>query len=138
MVLAAFVAAAADPAFAGAQSCVRVVAPLDGGAYVRPSDFAPVPCPADGTPAAPYRYDAARGAVRLAHALASGDVVAAPPALADRAVVPGQELALLVLAGPVRIERHVVALQGARRGSKLFVRDGDGNVLSVRYEPEAR
>jgi hypothetical protein len=44
-------------------------------------------------------------------------------------VQPGDEIHLTVNAGPVRIDRQVRALQPARAGQRLFVRDADGNTF---------
>lgn len=58
----------------------------------------------------------------------------ADPALRVR---PGDALILAVFAGPVRVEREVTALQPARPGHRLFVRDRQGQVFTARYERAA-
>ena len=52
--------------------------------------------------------------------------IAPPPA-----VEAGAKLTLVSRSGPVLLEREVTALQSARAGGRVFVRDGDGQVLAV-------
>ena len=58
---------------------------------------------------------------------------AASPWRAGDAIHRGDHLHLTTIAGPVRVEREVEALQSARDGQRLFVRAADGQTLSVVY-----
>lgn len=59
----------------------------------------------------------------------------AVPLAAKPPIVPGQTLQLASRVGPVGIERPVTALQ-VSRGKRVFVRDTDGTVFSVRVATE--
>lgn len=43
----------------------------------------------------------------------------------------GDELTLVSTVGPVRIQRRVIAAQPGRSGRRIFVRDEDGQILSI-------
>lgn len=51
----------------------------------------------------------------------------------EESVSRGSRLTMVASVGPVRVTRAVEALQQTRPGGRLFVRDGDGQILSVRY-----
>jgi len=121
---------------AAPQDCLRALVPAEAGSVPRADAFERVACP-DGKLDNPYRYDAALGIARLARPLAQGEIVRASPEFDTAMVRPGDTLELVSAAGAVRIERDVEALQAARPGQRLFVRAGDGEVLSVRYEDVA-
>jgi hypothetical protein len=63
-----------------------------------------------------------------------------PPPVAAADIERGDALTLMSRAGPVRIERKVVAMQPGRHGRRLFVRDEDGAVSSIplHVRPEAK
>ena len=71
--------------------------------------------------------------VRRTQSASFETVWSAPPA-----VSPGDRVSLSTAAGAVRIERQVEALQAARPGQRLFVRDVDGRSFSVLYPGPAR
>ncbi|KQN21431.1 hypothetical protein ASE86_14495 [Sphingomonas sp. Leaf33] len=52
------------------------------------------------------------------------------PATAGR-VAPGTALTLRSIAGPVTIERSVTTMQAGRSGRRVFVRDGEGQVVAA-------
>ena len=54
-----------------------------------------------------------------------------PPEPVAPDIDPGEALTLVSSVGPVRIQRKVIALQPGRDGRRVFVRDEDGQVLSV-------
>jgi len=64
---------------------------------------------------------------------AATPTMAALPWRQPAAVRRGDHLRLATVAGPVRVERDVEALQPARDGQRLFVRAADGKTLSVVY-----
>jgi len=84
------------------------------------------------------RYDRAMGAVRLAHDLQPGDVVAEIPPSMMAGIGPGEKLYVTVRVGPVLVQREVEALQPANPGQKLFVRAADGQVISVLYAGDGK
>lgn len=108
--------------------CFALAHPVAVGATIGAADLMEADCRA-GESATAIVYDRAAGAPRARHDLAAGQylgsVAVAPAAGVDR----GERLTLASTAGPVRIERTVVALQPARPGARIFVRTGDGEVL---------
>jgi hypothetical protein len=42
-------------------------------------------------------------------------------------------VSLNVAIGPIRVERQVTAMQAADPGQRMFVKEADGSMLSVRY-----
>jgi hypothetical protein len=113
-------------------ACLKSLAPLAQDEVPSSNRFAPAACPAQAIPAAFY-YDRASGAARAARAIATGEVVSRFPEYARDVVEPGQHVTLAVTIGAVRVERTVEALQEARPGEWLFVRDDEGHIFSVRY-----
>jgi hypothetical protein len=133
MVALAFALAVMGRTEVTASECLRADATLQAGAIARSQDFSVTACPKTGAGAA-FRHDAPLGISRLSRPLAAGDVVRPFPEYGVTMVRPGEKLRILVSVGAARIEREVVALQAARPGERLFVRSGDGQVLSARYE----
>lgn len=117
--------------------CLSARVPLAAGAVAVPEDFAPADC-AIGSHVQPFHYDRASGVTRTARMIAAGEIVPRYPDFGVAMVYPGQVLKLVVTIGAVRIERDMVALQPARSGQRLFVRSANGDVLSIRYEGNAR
>lgn len=121
-------------------SCARVVRPVAQGQVLVSADFAAAPCEAvDRTTAAPrpWRYDSAAHVLRARAPLTAGRIVDAPPSALLAVVRPGQALRVSVRAGAVIVEREVVALQSARAGQRVFVRDVRGGVFAAQL-PAAR
>jgi hypothetical protein len=113
--------------------CLRALSPLSESSIPLSSAFDLVVCPA-GKAARPFHYDTAQRVTRLTRPISVGDIVAMFPEFGTKMVRPGDVLELLGASGAVRIERDVEALQGASPGQRLFVKSGDGEILSVRYE----
>ncbi|MBX9813655.1 MAG: hypothetical protein K2X76_03035, partial [Sphingomonas sp.] len=63
--------------------------------------------------------------------VASGDYLGALAPLPARAIKRGAPLTLRAMAGPIVIEREVRAVQPARAGGRVFVRDADGHVFAA-------
>ncbi len=138
LVTAGLLAALAAPNAAAAQPrCLKALAPLAAGAIASSGDFAPADCPA-GRIAAAFRHDRAGSATHLARDVARAEIVPAFPEFGVGMARPGQKLRLVAVSGAVRVEREVEAMQSARPGQRLFVRDSDGRILSVRYAGDAR
>ncbi|WP_420606040.1 hypothetical protein [Novosphingopyxis sp.] len=84
----------------------------------------------DKAPRPALDYDRVTGAIRASEAIETG-------AYLGRLTLPrftvdaGDDITLLSIAGPVRIERTVRALQPGRAGTPLFVTDADGNVFPI-------
>lgn len=136
-ILAATIAAAmqAGSSFAAPDAhthCLRALAPFAVGDVADAAKFEPADCV--GENASPtFRYDVSAHLARLARPVAAGEIVPAYPQYDARAVHAGGKLHLVILAGPVRVEREVEAIQPAKPGQRLFVRAGDGAILSVTY-----
>lgn len=65
--------------------------------------------------------------------------VPAPAFVPDKPVVAaGEGLTLVARAGLVTVERRVTALQPARAGGRVFVRDGAGRVFAAPVQGDAR
>lgn len=113
-------------------TCLRATQAMAAGTVPPASGFVAADC-GESRPATAMRYDTALRTVRLARALQPGDVVAgiAPGLMAD--IMPGQALYVVSRVGPVVVQRRVEALQPANPGQRLFVRGGDGKVMSVLY-----
>lgn len=121
------VAATAAPA-----ACVRLTRPLAQGQAPVAADLIATPCATSPEPASAdraWRYG--QGALRARRPLAQGETVSAPPAGLVAVVAPGQVLRISVRAGPVVVERHVTAVQSARAGQDVLVRDDSGEVFTV-------
>ena len=129
MAFAAVDASAAD-------HCMRVTHALSAGAVPSAGDFITADC--KGQVVSAVRYDRAMGAVRLAHDLQPGDVVAEIPPSMMAGIGPGEKLYVTVRVGPVLVQREVEALQPANPGQKLFVRAADGQVISVLYAGDGK
>jgi hypothetical protein len=125
------------PSHATDAHCLRALMQVPEESVPDPKSFAPAPCTNRSTAPA-FWYDRAAGTARLARGIDPGEVVPRFPGFGANAIRPGEKLKLVVTIGRVRIERDVEALQEARAGSRLFVRDRDGELTSVRFVPEAR
>lgn len=113
--------------------CLQAHAALHAGAVAAGADFSPASCP-EAKLAPAFRHDVARGGSIVLRPIAEGEIIRAYPDYGVPMVQAGEKLRLLLAAGAARIEREVEALQAARPGQRLFVRTGDGQILSVRYE----
>ena len=115
---------------AAALSCFAAAKPIEAGSPVVAGAVRACDC-RDETPA-PLRFDRAlRGPVALAP-IQAGDYLGALSSLPERAVRRGTALVLRAAAGPIVIERAVTALQNARSGERVFVRDAAGKVFAAR------
>jgi flagella basal body P-ring formation protein FlgA len=113
------------------RECFALRQNLAEGSHVAGQDLLPVACRPGAQPPLPLRYDSAAGTPRSTAALPAGTYLG-PLALRPEPVVEkGQKLTLAIAAGPVRIERTVEALQSSRSGRAIFVRTGDGQVVSA-------
>ena len=125
------------PAVATRQGgCWATQAPLAVGEPITGASVAPAPCGGASTSDL-LRFDRSSGLVRAAVNLPAGTHIGrmAPPA--EGLVERGASMALVSTSGPVTLSRSVTALQPGRAGRPLFVRDEDGNVLSVAVAAEA-
>lgn len=81
-------------------------------------------------------YDRKNGRILAGEALAAGTNLGRLW-FADTGAEAGEDLVLIARSGPVSVRRPVTALQSARPGHRLFVRDQNGSVYSIRFVPEA-
>lgn len=131
VVIIANIAAAPAPA----ARCAMTSRPLRAGAVLVSEDVASVPCRAGG--GAVLTYDrGARSAVAMRD-LAAGQYLGRVSLSSDRRVAKGAVLSLRSGQGPVVVERAVTTLQASRSGTRVFVRDAAGSVLSAPLVLEA-
>jgi flagella basal body P-ring formation protein FlgA len=128
LLLAASAAATERP------GCSVLAAPVAAGEALVPSGLIPAAC-RPGASRAPLRLDRAGGIVRAEADLEAGAYLGRIALPAPPAVTPGEALTLVSTVGPVTIRRSVVALQPAKAGERLFVRDEEGQVTSVALAP---
>jgi hypothetical protein len=136
IIAAAAASLSGSPATSTTLACLRAITPTAAGGVPSLRDFEPALC--HGKPTRAFRFDAAARSMRAIHSIQGGDLVAPWPNARPDAVRPGDRLSLKVAIGAVMIEREVRALQSASPGESLFVRDSDGNILSIRYEGGSR
>lgn len=110
-------------------TCFAAARPLPPATPVTQADVVPADCTAGDRGA--VRFDPASRAVLTDHAVAKGDYLGRLGPLPEAAVARGEPVVLRSRVGSVVIERAVTALQSARMGQRVFVRDADGRVFSV-------
>lgn len=106
--------------------CFEAAASLAAGATLTQADVSEAEC--DTRPVARLRYSSG-GLVVAGEPVGAGGYLGRLPRLPERAIGKGAWLTLRSSAGPVTIERSVVAMQPARSGGKLFVKDESGKVF---------
>ena len=116
-------------------ACTELTRSVAKGGTLSPQDLVSSDCVSADN--AGLRFEPHNNIVRASRNLNAGEklgrlVVQPPPE-----VEAGSELTMVTRAGPVRIERRVVALQTGRSGRRLFVRDRDGNVTGVLLDGRA-
>lgn len=117
--------------------CFAAARDLPVGTMLVPADLAPAAC-ASGAKRAPLRYDQASGVPVTAAAVTAGTYLGHVLPLAGARVEKGDKLTLRSTAGPVTIERAVVAMQPGRSGGRVFVRDSEGKVFAAPLAVEAK
>ena len=110
-------------------ACFTAIADIEAGRHIVDADVGFAPCNGE-IPAAGLGYDRDLGAPMARTAIDAGAYLGAIRPLLAEPATAGQELTLRVADGPIIIERNVVAAQGARVGSNIFVRTDDGEILS--------
>lgn len=118
----------------GKGGCLRAIKPIAAGAPAAWDAFLPDVCP-DRVPAR-LRYDPQSRLTRASVALEPGDIVRRWPEAERTSVAPGDRLFMEVVFGTARVEREVVALQSATAGGRLFVRDSDGSIFSIKLQSQ--
>lgn len=111
-----------------AGTCFVLVAPVAKGEAITPDLVAEASC-GESRPGSVGFDRAAGGAVALA-SLPAGTRLGHIAPLSAPGIGKGTALRLVSLAGPVRVERQVTALQPSR-GRRVFVRDADGRVFAA-------
>lgn len=108
--------------------CFAAGAPLTAGSALTRADITETAC----QPVRPARLRyAAAGIVFAAESIESGAYLGRLPRLPEAAIGKGAALTLRSSAGPVTIERPVIALQAAQSGGRLFVRSTEGDVFAA-------
>ncbi len=113
--------------------CLKALTPLVAGTIVTDASYERIACPSTLAPNA-LAYDTATKTVRLERGVDAGAILPRYVGYGMGLIQPGQHLQLVIRIGAVQVTRDVEALQTARSGQRLFVRDGNGTVRSVRYE----
>jgi flagella basal body P-ring formation protein FlgA len=116
--------------------CFAAARDLPAGAALTASDLAPVACQT-AAKRAPLRYDRDDGVPVTSAAVAAGTYLGHVLPIEDARVARGDTLTLRSSAGPVTIERAVVAMQPGRSGGRVFVRDSEGKVFAAPLAVEA-
>jgi flagella basal body P-ring formation protein FlgA len=111
-------------------SCFAAAHDLPAGSSLAAADLAPADCRIDAK-RAPLRYDRASGVPVTVAAVAAGTYLGHVLPVADARVAKGDKLVLRSSAGPVTIERTVEAMQPARSGGRVFVRDSEGKIFAA-------
>lgn len=110
--------------------CFVLAAPVAAGATLEAADAAPAPCRSDRTRRA-LRFEPESGTVVAVADLPAGTYVGRISLASAPHVAAGDQLTLVAVAGPVRIQRRVVAMQPGSPGRRLFVRTQDGEILAA-------
>ncbi|MBC7768219.1 MAG: hypothetical protein H7124_05480 [Phycisphaerales bacterium] len=117
--------------------CFRTLRTLGEGQVITGADVEPAPCDDDAAAAA-MRYDRVHSVLRTHAPVAAGAYLGAAFTQSAPVTSEGAAMTLVVTAGPVQIERRVEAVQPARAGERIFVRDEDGAVFAVAFpDPSA-
>ncbi len=123
--LLAVVAAASSGA-----GCFAAARDVPAGVALAPADLVPVAC-RGAAPRAPLRYDRSRGVPVTIAAVTAGTYLGHILPVTVARIARGDTLTLRSSAGPVTIERAVVAMQPGRSGGRVFVRDSEGKVFAA-------
>lgn len=110
--------------------CFVLGAPVASGATLIAADAEPAPCRADRV-RRDLRFEPESGTVVAGADLPAGTYLGRIELPSAAAVVAGDQLTLIAVAGPVRIQRRVVAMQAGSPGRRLFVRTQDGEILAA-------
>lgn len=111
-----------------ARGCFAAANAIAPGTTLSAGDVTEAPCRAEV--GVRLQYGRA-GLVVAREAVPAGGYLGRLAALPERTVGKGATLTLRSTSGPVTVERAVVALQPARSGGKLFVRDASGSVFAA-------
>lgn len=109
--------------------CRSLTQPVSVGGVIESKMVEPVPCLHAG--GAAVVFDPRVSMPRARVALAAGTYLGPLSVRTDGGLQSGQAMHLRSTVGAVQIVRAVTTMQGAR-GRRVFVRDGDGHIFSVR------
>jgi len=125
---------AADLSSRQAGACFELVAPKAAGDLITRDAAEQTDCRRNQSPA-PVSFDRETGGARASGELLAGTYLGKIRLVSTPAVRRGDKVLIGATAGPVLVQRTVVALQDAARpGERLFVRDGDGAVFAATPE----
>jgi flagellar basal body P-ring formation chaperone FlgA len=110
--------------------CVALSRPIARGEALAASDLVSASCD-DGTSGHLIRFDRRGLVARAAADLPAGTHLGRLLPSRPLGIEAGDKVTLVSRAGPVRVERAVVALQPGRAGGSVFVIDRDGQVSSA-------
>ena len=119
----------AKPTESARPSCVALSRPVAEGEALTVADVAAAPC--DKPERSHVRFDRTGSMTRAAADLPAGTPLGRLTLPEAAGVDRGDSLTLISTIGPVRIQRKVVAVQPGRAGSRIFVQDQEGQVLTV-------
>lgn len=111
--------------------CWKTTRTIQAGAPLLRTDVEPAAC-LGGKGSARVRYDGNASMDRVTDTLSPGTYLGRAIPLEQDAVSPNTDMTLRSSTGLVVVERQVWTMQAGRNGRKVFVRDSDGHVQSVR------
>jgi flagella basal body P-ring formation protein FlgA len=110
--------------------CPALLHAVSVGDAIAPEDVVLVAC--DEQVVAPsLSFDKLHHQLHSKTDLAAGTKLGRTNVLASASIKAGERLRLVATAGPVTVERSVIALQPGGPGGRVFVRDNEGQVSSV-------
>lgn len=118
------------------EPCLSSKRNLTAGSVANTNMFVSASCKLR-SPIPAFYYDRSDHVIRLSRDVEASEVVRPFPGYGRLSVEPGDDLTLVIDVGTVRVARHVVALQEAHAGQRLFVKSRDGQILAARFEPGA-
>ncbi len=110
--------------------CAFAVRNLPAASVLAEADVTRAPCES-ARQESHTSYDRRSGLLRTTDDVESGDNLGSLAPLPTHVVQTSDPLSLTASVGVARIERRVEAMQDARSGERLFVRDADGRVFSI-------
>jgi hypothetical protein len=120
----------------GASGCWAAAVDIAVGTAMTSEKLTEIPC-AVHAPVGLVRLDRGSGLLRAEAPVAAGTALGRMAA-SSGGIQSGTSMTLTSRSGPVAVSRPVTTLQRGREGRRIFVRDQDGSVMTVRVQPSER